>query len=172
MLSDFKYALRQLRKSPGFAAAVIVTLALGIGVNAAVFSMVDGFLLRRVPYPQPQRIAALMTHAEGIGRSGHFYTEEDDSISTSEWRLIRQSVIGLTVAAYEGDTDVGQSGVNLKPARIRAAQCALSMRRRLPPTTLRCWGFGHIWGGCYRTWWCSARAKSASARIELLSRSP
>ena len=79
MLNDLRFALRQLRKSPGFTGAVIVTLAMGIGVNAAVFSMVDGFMLRRLPYPAPQRIAALMTHAEGTGRSGHFFTEEDDS---------------------------------------------------------------------------------------------
>ncbi|MGC1359536.1 MAG: ABC transporter permease [Silvibacterium sp.] len=114
MLSDMKFALRRLRKSPGFAAAVIVTLALGIGVNAAVFSMVDGFMLRRLPYPEPQRIAALMTHAEGTGRSGHFFTEEDDSHNADDWRLVTKNVPAVTAAAWEGQVDVGQNGVNLK----------------------------------------------------------
>ncbi len=114
MLSDMKFSLRQLRKSPGFTLAVVITLALGIGVNAAVFSMVDGFMLRRLPYFEPQRIAALMTHAEGTGRSGHFFTEEDDSHGTSDWRLVSQNVPAVIAAAWEGQTDLGQNGVNLK----------------------------------------------------------
>jgi putative ABC transport system permease protein len=114
MLNDVKFALRQLRRSPGFALAVIVTLALGIGVNAAVFSMVDGFILRRLPYPQPQKIAALMTHAQGIGHSGHYFTEEDDSHGTSDWRLVSQDIPSVTAAAWEGEIEVGQSGVNLQ----------------------------------------------------------
>jgi len=58
-LNDLRFACRQLYKNPGYALAVIITLALGIGVNTAVFSMVDGFMLRRLPYPQPERIAAI-----------------------------------------------------------------------------------------------------------------
>jgi predicted permease len=114
MLNDFKYALRQLKKSPGFAAAVIITLALGIGVNAAVFSMVDGFMLRRLPYPTPQRIGAVLTHVQGTGRSGHYFSEDDDSHGTSDWRLVSQDVPSVIAAAWEGDVEVGQSGVNLK----------------------------------------------------------
>jgi hypothetical protein len=49
MMDDLKFAMRQLRRSPGFAAAVVVTLALAIGVNTTVFSLLDGFLLRRLP---------------------------------------------------------------------------------------------------------------------------
>src|ERR1700729_1512509 len=58
MLEDLRFALRQLHRSPGFAAAVVVTLALAIGANTAVFSLLDGFLLRRLPYPQPDRLPA------------------------------------------------------------------------------------------------------------------
>jgi predicted permease len=114
MLNDLKFALRQLRKSPGFAAAVIVTLALGIGVNAAVFSMLDGFMLRGLPYAQPQRIGSLITHAQGVGDSGQPFTSEDPSFSTSEWRLVSQNVPSVIASAYEGDMEVGQNGVNLK----------------------------------------------------------
>jgi predicted permease len=113
MLKDLKFALRQLRKSPGFALAVVVTLSLGIGVNTAVFSMVDGFMLRRLPYPEPERIAALITHAEGTDEGRH-WSEEDDSHGTYDWRMVRDNVPAVTAAAYEGQVDATQNGVNLK----------------------------------------------------------
>ncbi|HEY3600410.1 MAG TPA: ABC transporter permease, partial [Chthoniobacterales bacterium] len=59
MLSDLRYAFRQLYKNPGFAAVVILTLALGIGACTAIFSVVDGVLLRPLDYPQPERIIAI-----------------------------------------------------------------------------------------------------------------
>ena len=59
--SDTRFALRQLRKSPGFALIVIGTLALCIGVNTAVFSVLDAVLLRAAPYPEPDRLALVVT---------------------------------------------------------------------------------------------------------------
>ena len=110
LLQELRLAWKQLFKNPGFSLAVTLTLALGVGVNTAVFSLLNGFLLRPLPYPEPDRLAVLILHQEGVSpKSGQFVQDDNNSQDGETWELIRDNVPSVQAASF-GMT----SGVNLQ----------------------------------------------------------
>ena len=79
MITDLRHALRILTKSPGFSIVAIATLALGIGANSAIFSVIDTVLLQPLPFPQPNQLAVLWSAPEkGTGRETQSFPDYDD----------------------------------------------------------------------------------------------
>jgi predicted permease len=109
VLSDVRFALRRLLKSPGFTATILLTLAIGIGANTAVFSVVNSVLLKPLPYPHSEELAALWMNAPGAGGLSSFqsglqlsasmyltFTRQNRSFqSMGVWQMRTANVTGI-----------------------------------------------------------------------------
>jgi len=102
LIQDVRYALRTMRRHPGFSAVAVLTLAIGIGANTAIFSLVNGILLRPLPYREPERLVSVTgTYPRGA------FVEMRGSIQT------------MRVAAYAEGHEFNLSGLG-EPIRLTA----------------------------------------------------
>src|SRR5580704_2227553 len=96
IVEDVRYELRSLRKNPGFTAVALLTLALGIGANTAVFSIVNGVLLNALPFHDPEKLVVLFESKP------HFKEGSISYPNFLDWR--RENRAFISIAAYRPDT--------------------------------------------------------------------
>ena len=115
-LQDIRYAVRMLGKNPGFAAIAILTLALGIGANTAIFSVVNAVVIQPLPYQQPDRLVQLYTQFPSMDFD-RFWFSEPEFLELRDESTSFESVAGWV----NGDANI--TGGN-EPVRVSASRNA------------------------------------------------
>ncbi|MFN2541732.1 MAG: ABC transporter permease [Chthoniobacterales bacterium] len=95
-MKDLRYAIRQLRKNPGFTLIAIFALALGIGANTAIFSVVNAVLLRPLPYPEADKLIVLREKSNTFARGAVAY------LNWLDWRAAQRSFTDIALVRREG----------------------------------------------------------------------
>jgi predicted permease len=109
ILQDIHHAFRMMRKSPGFTAVAVLTLALGIGANTAIFSIVNGVLLNPLPFPHPQELTVLYEHTTNFEKFSISYPNFLD------WQRTNSTFASMAAYRHE-DFNITGSG---EPERVR-----------------------------------------------------
>jgi putative ABC transport system permease protein len=131
MLDDVRYAVRQLVKSPSFTIIAVFALALGIGANTAIFSVVNAVLLRPLPYPDSEKLILLR---ERLVKPGGFESGSVSYLNYLDWRAAQHSFLDLGLVRAE-DVNLSAADAGSRPERIRAARVTANYLSilRVPP---------------------------------------
>jgi putative ABC transport system permease protein len=121
LIQDLLFALRQMGRRPGFTAVVVLTMALGIGANAAIFSVLDAILLRPLPYNQPEQLIKVWTRFTGIGQPN-----DQNWVSAPEFRDLQELNRSFSDLAAIGSDSVNL-GVKGSPQRVVGASVSPSL---------------------------------------------
>ena len=112
---DLRFALRMLRKSPGFTCIAVAVLALGIGANTAVFSVIDAVLLRPLPYPNPDQLVVLRERLPAIGTGSISYPNYLD------WRAAQRTCVDLAMVRRDSYNVSFPAALGAPPERVNGA---------------------------------------------------
>jgi putative ABC transport system permease protein len=107
LLQDLRYALRQFGRAPGFTVAAVITLALGIGANSAIFSLVDQILLKRLPVTEPERLVMLKFEGSDTGSTSSYGGDTQQYFSYPMYRDLRDQNSVFSGVATMFPTQVG-----------------------------------------------------------------
>jgi putative ABC transport system permease protein len=130
LIQDLRFAVRQMVKKPGFAAVVVLTMALGIGANAAIFSVLDAVLLKPLPYSNPEGLIKVWTRFTGIGAPN-----DQNWVSAPEFRDFQQLNKSFSDLAAIGSGSINL-GVKGSPQRVVGASVTPNLFPMLGAQTL------------------------------------
>ena len=119
-MQDIRYGARQLLRNPGFAAAAILTIALGIGATTAVFTVVYNVVLRPLPYPEPERLVTLWSTAPAMGLPRAFV----GAANYRDWVARNRSFDSLALVRHIGNFNLTGAG---EPERLQGARVTASL---------------------------------------------
>jgi len=128
LIRDVAYAFRTLRRRPGFAVVTLLTLGLGTGATTAMFTLINGVLLKPLPYPEPERLAVLQEKTEKATRYGNLWAfsypnfvdceRESHSLLMAAWRYSGGTVVGASDAQYLDGEEVSSELFSILGAAI------------------------------------------------------
>jgi predicted permease len=151
---DARYALRALRQEPGFAAAALLTLAVGIGGTTLMFTVVNGVLLTPLPYPEPEKLLTLQEQTEQASPYGNLWAfaypnfldvqRESRTLATAAWRVRFGTVSGPGAAEYAQGREVSSSFFSVLGVTAHSGRVFLDDEDRAGASPVAVIGYG-LW---------------------------